>query len=188
MGQYYDILLKREKYEHYDRSVDGNYVMAKLTEHSWWRNETCAAVCRLIYPEPAKVYWIGDYADGADPVNGMTEAETRSVFRKCYGKRALKDRTLSGKNPLYLDKMYLVNYTKAQYIDCSEFYEKSLNKSGWAMHPLPLLTAIGNGLGGGDYRGVNEDLIGMWAGDLIGVSSIAPENFKKNEVYFKEEF
>ena len=65
---------------------------------------------------------------------------------------------------------------------------KSLNKSGWAMHPLPLLTAIGNGLGGGDYRGVNEEHIGMWAGDLIGVSSIAPENFEKNEVYFKEEW
>lgn len=41
--------------------------------------------------------------------------------------------------------------------------------NGWTVHPLPLLTAEGNGRGGGDYHEQNPDieLVGTWARDSI---------------------
>ena len=35
-----------------------------------------------------------------------------------------------------------------------------------------MLTALGNGQGGGDYRGKEEEKIGAWAGDWISVEGI----------------
>lgn len=37
---------------------------------------------------------------------------------------------------------------------------------------MPLLTAVGNGKGGGDYygdRAINKEDVGLWAGDLIEI-------------------
>jgi hypothetical protein len=42
---------------------------------------------------------------------------------------------------------------------------------------LPLLTAEGNGRGGGDYRGENENLIGSWARDIISVEMEIPDGY-----------
>lgn len=50
----------------------------------------------------------------------------------------------------------------------------------WVTHPLPLLTAIGNGRGGGDYHGTNESMVGMWAMDLLSFTEDRPSS--KNEV------
>jgi hypothetical protein len=47
-----------------------------------------------------------------------------------------------------------------------------------AYHPLPLLTAEGNGRGGGDYRG-ESPLIGSWARDVISVETEAPTDFEE---------
>jgi hypothetical protein len=44
-------------------------------------------------------------------------------------------------------------------------------------HPLPILTAEGNGRGGGDYRGADEDLVGTWARDVISVEMEAPADY-----------
>jgi hypothetical protein len=60
---------------------------------------------------------------------------------------------------------------------------------------------MGNGLGGGDYRGINQELIGIWAGEEIQLLDIsimyeddyqAYQEFKKTyqditkEIIFKE--
>lgn len=37
------------------------------------------------------------------------------------------------------------------------------------VHPLPLLTSLGNGKGGGDYAGTNMEWVGAWALHPIGV-------------------
>ena len=44
----------------------------------------------------------------------------------------------------------------------------------YALHPLALLTAEGNGRGGGDYEGTNMELIGSWSRDFISVSPNKP--------------
>lgn len=187
MGQYYDILIKQgSMWKHYDRSVNGEYVLAKLMEHSWWLNETVGAVCKKLYGNPSKIVWVGDYSDAGDLVNGMSESDLVKFHRMCYGKRSLKSRTLELGSVLLWDR-YLVNHDKMVYLDCSKYYDKSCVKE-WCVHPLPLLTAIGNGQGGGDYRGCNAKRVGEWAGDTISVEENIPNTgYTETEVVFKDE-
>ena len=86
MGQYYKVLKKEGngKLTVYNRNiiVDGKeeYMMAKLTEHSWWYNPFVNAVCQSIYESAkrSRIIWMGDYADQfadnlVEPHNGLTK-------------------------------------------------------------------------------------------------------------------
>lgn len=79
---------------------------------------------------------------------------------------------------------YLVNHTKKQFINLHEYFYnlkeyhaqqyKNEEMCGPYFHPLPLLTAMGNGLGGGDYyysECLNKDMIGYWFFDIISVEN-----------------
>lgn len=75
---------------------------------------------------------------------------------------------------------YILNWDKREYVSkrsvprTVETY--SGKKSWWAVHPLPLLTAEGNGRGGGDFGDENETpLVGRWARDHISVNKTAPQ-------------
>ena len=57
------------------------------------------------------------------------------------------------------------------------------------MNPVSLLTAIGNGLGGGDYCYAEQrNDVGIWALDLISIEDEEPQGYWKSYVYFKEEW
>jgi hypothetical protein len=73
---------------------------------------------------------------------------------------------------------FIVNHTKKQYV----------TKAGRLFHPLSLLTAEGNGLGGGDYKGSCEDLIGIWARDLISVEMVPPADYSELACPFGKEY
>ena len=65
--------------------------------------------------------------------------------------------------------------TTHEYIDLKKVY--SLNNGN--IHPLPLLTAVGNGRGGGDYHGngvTNLNMVGIWAGDLLQIVEQVPKD------------
>ena len=83
-------------------------------------------------------------------------------------------------------KAILVNYTKKQFV---RYDECVLNNVGWILNPLPLLTALGNGKGGGDYfdNSPDFDKVGIWAGDSIGIRFAEPKSFEKIRVLFKDE-
>lgn len=96
------------------------------------------------------------------------------------------------------EEMYFLNHSKKEYIDLKEYIEKSTTKDGWCISPF-IITALGNGMGGGDYRlyrskknpDINEpphmDDIGYWAYDLLSIEEEIPKNYKKINIYFKEE-
>lgn len=193
MGQYYHILLKEAgkktaQWRCYDRSVDGEYMMAKLMEHSWWYNPTLRCVCGMIYHNPTHVLWVGDYSNDGYPVNGLEENEMNAHWRKAWlekKKGGLKQRGLDGSKQIDIDNKFIVNHTTYEYIDCAK-YMKEAGKDGWIVHPLSLLTAIGNGLGGGDYYGINKECVGMWACDIISVEDTPPEDYIECDVIFYE--
>jgi hypothetical protein len=54
------------------------------------------------------------------------------------------------------------------------------------IHPLPLLTADGNGRGGGDYNGEGIDHVGTWARDRISLMKEIPEDFTEITPNFDE--
>lgn len=189
MGQYYTAYLKREgtRRHAFSTYVDGNYMCSKLMEQSWWLNPYVNAIAKKIYKNPAVVAWVGDYADDAEDSYGnpVIPADTfKFVMNTKNNGVKSTDFTLDGK--------FLLNHDKNLFIDCAEYFELSKFKWNdsddgfWCIHPLPLLTAVGNGLGGGDYNGLDMGYIGSWAFDRISVEDKAPEGFYAMMPTFKE--
>lgn len=172
MGQYYNIIIKEKgsrKVRAYDRRLDGEYTMAKLTEHSWYLNGMVNAIAEQLYGRPSRIAWVGDYAEDSElyrlawPENGKYEPLHSTEF------------TLNGR--------YIVNHDKKLILDCWKYLCDCIKRSenpDWILHPLPLLVAMGNGCGGGDYRGTNADLVGCWAWDTLEIVEYG-EAFKLKE-------
>lgn len=161
----------------------------KLTEHSWIGNSFVNAAISLINKNPQRVAWIGDYSD--DPYEDKYSHKLpKDEFMKYYdaawdeknkctvpasqfgeAEQSLVDENTTG--------TYFVDHTKKQYIDVSKYIANAKTDDGWCVNPLPILTACGNGRGGGDYRGVNSDKVGTWAFDLIEYTDEEPENYEE---------
>ncbi len=200
MGQYYYILMKEENKNtvvyNRDLIVNGKkeYTMAKLTEHSWWYNPMVNAIVEKIYlaKNPVQIIWMGDYAcdfiNEGETFNGLTYNKIQKLHQRCWGDDSKTDVLFS--TEFTLNDIYIVNHTKKQYIDCSLYYKNSLMKDGWCLHPLPLLTCIGNGLGGGDYRYPTDnsttELVGTWAYDKITITDNPIADYEEIQPIFKE--
>lgn len=66
-----------------------------------------------------------------------------------------------------------------------KYVAENKDKEGWCINPLPLLTSIGNGQGGGDYRGDSPD-VGSWAFDKIYVTALRPGKMEEVMFHFHE--
>ena len=65
-------------------------------------------------------------------------------------------------------------------IDMKAYIAKALKLAEYGeiwevTHPLPILTAVGNGDNGGDYHGNHQELVGTWADDVISSEDEIPE-------------
>ena len=196
MGQYYNILTKRDdKCTLYSRSyrlTNGSteYQFAKLTEHSWINNTTMSCFSNLILRKPTKVAWVGDYSDQYEEdeaLNNLDHNQMKELHDLAWNDQ-VREKILPFR-PLLVKYLLLVNWDKKQYVDMYEYIEKSTVKegcfAGWCLHPLSLLTALGNGFGGGDYHGINEDLVGNWCFDTLSFESYDIKEKLDNEGYVK---
>lgn len=145
----------------------------KLMEHSWVGTRFMEAIEWLLSPEgyfhKSPIVWAGDYAD---------EEETgKNLYHLCHEQ---EDKNIMPSPNFFVAKEYpyIVNHTK------KEFVQKGGNDS---IHPLSLLTAEGNGRGGGDYRGNDERLVGLWARDVISVEKEVPEGYTEFITEFYED-
>ena len=193
MGQYYQPILITEKgtTKVFSRDVDGEYTGAKLMEHSWFDNTMVNTFCNELLNKQCRVAWVGDYADEYSRTdrkpNNINEHELAWLvkLRKRKG-HGMKFR------PLAVRYMLLVNHTKKEFIDLYDYEEQNTTQDHWCTHPLPLLTAVGNGFGGGDYWGENQHLIGSWALDCIELvscdkkQSIVQQGYAEKMYVFKE--
>lgn len=172
MGQYYKgIILKEGTNEPEIAFSSYSYESgAKLMEHSYIGNQFVRRMEKEISPEgnhyKAPVVWGGDYADSE------IEGEDIPLYMLCDNVLEEKSKDVTTKKRL----RYIVNHTKKLYVDKEKV---SADKYGYKINPLPLLTAEGNGRGGGDYHGNNEKLVGSWARDIISTES-AITSFKKS--------
>lgn len=215
MGQYYRAAVMDIKtsapikiFESYDYEHNG----AKLTEHSYIGNGYVEAVLEFIADNgPARLMWCGDYAPAyveseifPNPDWSLCNRTTKDKVKfleniwadeAIMGDEADKYPGLVDVNPFnqarpFYNRIRLIhNQTKNLWIDLQDYditHELDL-------HPIPLLTAIGNECGGGDYYGPNKELCGTWAGDVlhciydeeiwempqkVGTNEIALINFK----------
>jgi hypothetical protein len=78
---------------------------------------------------------------------------------------------------------FIVNHTKKEFVDKA----KVPSIDGWQIHPLSLLTAQGNGRGGGDFRNDKNKFVGRWATDIISVEKEVPKGYKEIKPNFVED-
>lgn len=183
MGQYYKIVNLTKK--QYFRPLS----MLKLMEWSWLGNDTISLLHNLLKSKWKEdvVVVVGDYFEktenkgylnnsiqlyDVDEEKDFTEIKPKDFdFKLHYTIREQK-------KGLYL------NYTKNEYIDLSKL-KRTKENEGWVVSPLSLMVACGNGRGGGDYYGVNDFMVGIWAFDKVGIVTEA-EEIKHFKLHFKE--
>ena len=167
MGQYYTPIIKRGNKMRRVYSHDFHNGL-KLTEHSYVGNNFVNVVANEIIDNPAQLYWCGDYAE-------PTDFKSESMFKRIYGYAWQRNRNTRTtlENPHeefnWKEDWYYINHTKKQFMLMPE-------EGDWVFTPLSLLTAIGNGRGGGDYRKKSgQSMVGYWAGDKVSLSKEKPK-------------
>lgn len=199
MGQYYRPCILKKNWKLATQPIAATVCPydydngAKLTEHSYIGNNFVSVVAQLLggkyFGHP--FVWCGDYADSVK-VRGKdcdlyTKANeyTYKYYHNAtsYDTSKKYDKIRGMVEDEWKDFKYLINLTKKVYVKLPK-YDKKQGK--WRVHPLPLLTALGNGRGGGDYRLKNKK-VGSWAFDRIGMSNDDKdiEGMKKVSGYFK---
>ena len=181
MGQYYRpcfINSKRDKVLNYFSSYDTENG-AKLMEHSYVGNALVVNVSYKMIGRPKRLVWAGDYGDavvGDDNFYYLTDKAKK--IESSYEIAMMK-------NELDANTIY-INHDKKEWFDLKK--QTIPDMKGWSgiAHPLPILTADGNGRGGGDYYGAHEELVGTWKGDLIEISDTIPADYKEIEPWFTE--
>lgn len=181
MGQYYQVINLDKRLQMSAHSYDSG---VKLMEHSWVGNHFMAAVTGFlaIQWKGDRIVWAGDYADaglfieeGYENMN-LQEYADHAKFRKRT--RKFDPENVNKKYPI------IVDHDLKQFVDIRTVPESTFD--GWHIHPLSLLTASGNGRGGGDYHGTGMEYVGTWAGHHISVESEVPEGYQEIKPDFVE--
>lgn len=193
MGQYY-VIVNIDKKEFLDPSEYG--CGAKLTEFSHLERETghatniLEALHTLIKGrwQKDRVYVVGDYADIEDEnvkdvwyetMKGLYQeikrlGEKQGEYEKTLFDYAINDcKSLKGIPGTKADR-FLCNAITREYVDlrsedvkiCRTLKDGAVHT---VYHPLPLLLAMGNGQGGGDYYGKNDKYVGSWVPFTKGI-------------------
>ena len=158
MGQYYKTVFLES-----DKKTPIAYACAhsvnngvKLMEHSYIDNSLLNAVLNYMWKnkdvQTFHLVWAGDYADAE-------QENDRTLYDMC---RELQEIPYETEKP---PVRFIVNVDKKQFVDLWGVPDYTC----WAAHPLALLTAKGNGRGGGDYNGTSMNLVGTWARDTLTV-------------------
>lgn len=187
MGQYY---------KGYVKNLNDNTLVfdswdynngAKLTEHSWVGNNMVDAVCTYIRDNPCIIGWFGDYSNDTEEYH--RDENIQKIYQQLWIDR---DKSFNFKMPTkgirrLMRRGYLINNTQKIYIPMKEYFALNKDNENWCLNPLPLLTALGNGQGGGDYHGPNQEAVGTWFLDEILYSKEAPnKDFQKVMYEFKD--
>lgn len=181
MGQYYNACFINEdknEVEVYFNSWDTKNG-SKLMEHSYVGNHFVMNVTYQMINSPKRVVWAGDYADevvGEDNYYMLCDNAKKSQNE--IEINVIKDALTE--NTIY------INHDKKEWFDLKK--QTIPDMRGWSgiAHPLPILTADGNGRGGGDYDGAHMELVGTWAGDLIEVTDTIPTDYTEIAPFFTE--
>lgn len=196
MGQYY-LVANIDKKE-YMESKD----VKKLTEWSYNRNALVLAMEEKMANEweSDRIYVIGDYASSNyvlqwEDLLLSIENELLLSEESVYSYVTNNFKKIEYDENISIDIRYIFNHNTKQYVDLEHCPLDSMlgafkDKSIWyhaTIAPLPLLLAIGNGLGLGDYHSNNEMMVGMWAKDSEKLE-LTEEMSYKNYTEIKPDF
>lgn len=189
MGQYFKPIIggiyggNFKSYEYFTRV---EVINTKLMEHSYWNNEFCNNIAALIYNNPKRICWVGQYALPKDFEFDVPDIISVPCYEDVYKDKM--DEEDVPHSDFFLDQKYLINYDSQEYIDLEEYKKKSFSRNNRIIHPLPLLTAIGNNRGFGDFHdgNIGFEFVGKWAWQLIIILDKIPKNVNKVDIVFHE--
>lgn len=198
MGQYYKTVIIAEESDSEKKivTIDNDcafigWIGLKLMEHSYLNNEWTDALAYLIYHHKVRVAHVGDYANEFPQYELAYNdhvSRTPLNIRNIWGKDLYNDEGLL--NRFDYSNKYLINWDKKLYIDFDKYKRKSTTPWSDEVYvcPFTLLTALGNGRGGGDYYDEypNAEIIGSWAWDSISIEDSKPEDFAEYAIWFTE--
>ena len=170
MGQYYLPTLQ-------DVNGDGSFKTfhshdydngLKLMEHSYIGNNFVAAVLSELVDKPMALWWLGDYAEDEDFIDGRRLHEHTRI--SLWNDDRIRVTPTKENQEWKYEGAYVLIYTTKEYIKLPP------DSDDLIICPVCLLTAVGNGKGGGDYRGERQDFVGIWAGMELQVV------FNENEI------
>ena len=182
MGQYYIAVILGpggEKKEFVRMWIESYayHTGSKLMEHSYIGNSLVSAIEYMLSPKgpfwKSRLVWAGDYAD-EEPDSD------KNLYHICMDGEE-KEKRMFVENGVGEEYKYLVNHTKKQFVVKGR-------PGRLVIHHLPLLTAEGNGRGGGDFRGKDEGYVGAWARDVISVECEPPADYEETWFDFKEDY
>jgi len=195
MGQYYyPVNLDTKEYiiSHDFSKASKNifFVGLKLMEHSYIGNPMMNVVERFLMPKgkwyKTRIVWAGDYADSEPDTKTKKFPEGENIH-SIYGNVKKNKITIKelGKNMKDIPEeyRYLVNHSLKVFIDKSKIKK---DEYGYKIHPLSLLTAEGNGRGGGDYHNDDDARIGFWSRQIISIEKEIPKGYSEMDGQFKE--
>lgn len=208
MGQYYKIInldkkeylgswsygcgAKLMEFSYIGNDLESNHFVGALINliQSSWKNDRIIVVGDYFNMEfvredmPEMVDFFSSLYNelGFDENTSFYDCDDRDDFKELENIKSKKT------------KRYLVNNKTMQYIDLKNLpvewtYEKEDLTSGYtSIFPLTLLIVAGNGLGGGDYRTIDKNLVGCWCNtsEFIEFSSKIPKGFEKFSPNFTE--
>lgn len=188
MGQYYLIanMNKRELL-----CVNGKHPGLKLLEIAANKNDSLALINQMAESwKGDSVFLIGDYADLSS--DDVTYFKTLQIWTdKLHLNESLynyvRDNFKNVEGDI-ADKGYrfLYNHDNKVYIDLLHIptSKESTYEKTFYFSPLPLLIAMGNGRGGGDYlRRNNDKFVGSWCDSI---SSVEITKEPKDELGYSE--
>ena len=156
---------------------------SKLLEHASVFSDVVKAAMFYLSPEgpfyKTRLVWAGDYAD-EEP--DEYEPRSRDYTRNTLFSRANDQpkKCMPPQETFDDDYHYFVNHSKREAVDMRMFHR-------YQPHPIPLLTAEGNGRSGGDYSGQGDEFVGIWARDVVSVEKELPEGFQlRGDITFEE--
>jgi len=170
MGQYYHGTILKENKKSVKSFVESwDYSNgSKLMEHSYIGNNYVAAFEGQLINTPQRVVWAGDYADNC-------KQRKSNIWDRCKESLKVNPNSTIVSHDIH---QFIVNHSKKEYVNKLSVP----NIEGYddiQIHPLPLLTCEGNGRGGGDFRGDEKGLVGVWARDIISIETKKPKGFKE---------
>jgi len=156
MGQYFKPSNTTKKVNLVAHDFDNGL---KIMEHSYIGNNFVETIMTLLANE-----WNGD--------NFVWAGDYSSEFNYAYSFEREKTNDYNNEFQILFskDKIFIVNYDRREFVDFRKYISKAPKcEYGYQIHPLPMLTCSEQGLGGGDYHGEEDEFLGLWANDSIGV-------------------
>lgn len=210
MGQYYTVFILDDNGGHirHPSEVNCGY---KLTEHGHITSPFVNVVLREILNTPKRIAWVGDYAlekSSRTPQrikDKIKEFKANDEYMECEPYPC----ELPINKIEECNGFFLLNHDKREYVDLEKYVQRNARVRLWrdrcaddidfcrmtvfCMSPLALLTACGNGTGGGDYDGSDLRAVGSWAFDRIELIKpkdyrYAPEGYKLINPRFIESY